>query len=251
MNRGNGSLPEQVFAAYFYTDDSAREHIRQCLDRAAALAEALRFSASMAGQSGFDVMDRRALEDLASMLKGKSPRRGRFSITPRTWAGWPAASGPSMSNKLDELDRQVRPITLKAAREARQNGSTRARALPAARSTGPETNRPAPHADLTSDPDLFLGLVGDVARATSHGTDVPPVAVAAGFLSFLGANVGRDVYFPIGDAHHHPRLYILHIGRSGRGARRLPAPGQAHSQGCRQEGAGATGAVPLRWAVVR
>ncbi|QXP90117.1 DUF3987 domain-containing protein [Methylococcus capsulatus] len=64
---------------------------------------------------------------------------------------------------------------------------------------------------------MFYGLVGDVARIAADGTEVNPVAAAASFLSFLGANAGRDLYLPVGNTYHHANIYTLHVGRSGRG----------------------------------
>lgn len=75
------------------------------------------------------------------------------------------------------------------------------------------TPPPQPHEEM------LYGLVGDVARAAAEGTEVNPVAAALAFLTFLGANTGRDVYFPVGNTWHHPRVYGLHIGRSGRGGK--------------------------------
>lgn len=71
----------------------------------------------------------------------------------------------------------------------------------------------------TSTPDMFYGLVGEVARIASNGTEVNPVSAAMVFLSFLGANVGRDTYLLINNTYHHPRLFTLHIGRSSRGGK--------------------------------
>lgn len=64
---------------------------------------------------------------------------------------------------------------------------------------------------------MFYGIVGKVAETAADKTEVNPVAAATAFLSFLGANVGRDTYLNIGNTCHHPRIYTLHIGRSGRG----------------------------------
>jgi hypothetical protein len=64
---------------------------------------------------------------------------------------------------------------------------------------------------------MYYGLVGEVGRIAAQDTEVNPVAAMAGFLSFMGANVGRDVYLPIGNTFHHPRIFTLHVGRSGRG----------------------------------
>jgi len=77
----------------------------------------------------------------------------------------------------------------------------------------PDLNIPPPRPTET----MFYGLVGDVAQAAAKDTEVNPVAAAAVFLSFLGANVGRDVYLPIGNTWYRPNLFTMHIGRSGRG----------------------------------
>ena len=61
---------------------------------------------------------------------------------------------------------------------------------------------------------MFYGLVGDVATAGADDTGISKVAVAANFLSFLGAMAGRDMYYSVGNSRHHPRLFTLHIGRS-------------------------------------
>lgn len=65
--------------------------------------------------------------------------------------------------------------------------------------------------------DMFYGIVGKVGATASKNTEVNPVAAAAAFLSFLGANVGRDTFLNIGNTRHHPRLFTLHVGRSSRG----------------------------------
>ena len=75
------------------------------------------------------------------------------------------------------------------------------------------THRNAPNAD----PACLYGLIGDVARAGSEGTETNAVAIAANFMAYLSCAVGRGVYLPIGNTRHHARLFCLHIGRSGRG----------------------------------
>jgi putative DNA primase/helicase len=77
----------------------------------------------------------------------------------------------------------------------------------------PDTHRNAPQPD----PICLYGLVGDVARAGSEGTEANPYAIAANFMAYLSCAIGRGPYLPIGNTWHHARLYILHIGRSGRG----------------------------------
>lgn len=66
-------------------------------------------------------------------------------------------------------------------------------------------------------PEMFYGIVGKVGAIAAQGTEVNPVAAMTAFLSFLGANVGRDSFLAVANTCHHPRLFTLHIGRSGRG----------------------------------
>ena len=77
----------------------------------------------------------------------------------------------------------------------------------------PHTHRNAPQPD----PICLYGLVGDVARAGSEGTETNAHAIAANFMAYLSCAIGRGVYLPIGNTRHHARLFCLHIGRSGRG----------------------------------
>ena len=64
-----------------------------------------------------------------------------------------------------------------------------------------------------ADPACLYGLIGDVARAGSEGTETNAVAIAANFMAYLSCAVGRGVYLPIGNTRHHTRLFCLHIGR--------------------------------------
>lgn len=75
------------------------------------------------------------------------------------------------------------------------------------------THRNAPQPD----PACLYGLIGDVARAGSEGTETNAYAIAANFMAYLSCAIGRGVYLPIGNTWHHARLFCLHIGRSGRG----------------------------------
>ena len=75
------------------------------------------------------------------------------------------------------------------------------------------THRNAPQAD----PTCLYGLIGEVGRAGSEGTETNAFAIAANFMVYLSCAIGRGVYLPIGNTRHHARLFCLHIGRSGRG----------------------------------
>jgi hypothetical protein len=69
----------------------------------------------------------------------------------------------------------------------------------------------------TSDPACLYGLVGDVARIGSEGTETNPLAIALNFIAYLSCALGRGPYIAVGNTRHHARQYCLHIGRSGRG----------------------------------
>lgn len=68
-----------------------------------------------------------------------------------------------------------------------------------------------------ADPACLYGIVGEVARAGSDNTEANPYAIAANFIAYLSCAIGRGPYLSIGNTWHHARLFILHIGRSGRG----------------------------------
>lgn len=66
---------------------------------------------------------------------------------------------------------------------------------------------------------MLYGIVGEVARTAAEGREVHPVAVATACLSWLSAEIGPDIYLPVGDVWHRANLYTLHIGRSARGGK--------------------------------
>lgn len=67
------------------------------------------------------------------------------------------------------------------------------------------------------DPACLYGLVGEIGRVGSEETETNSYAIAANFMTYLSCAIGRGVYLPIGNTWHHPRMFLLHIGRSGRG----------------------------------
>jgi putative DNA primase/helicase len=75
------------------------------------------------------------------------------------------------------------------------------------------TQRPPP----IPDPACLYGLVGDVALEGSDGAETHPVAIAGNFIAYLSCAIGRMPYLAVGNTCHHPRLFFLHVGRSGRG----------------------------------
>ena len=127
-----------------------------------------------------------------------------------------------MSTKKEELaalEVLTKPITEQAIEQARIHGSTHF-----LNGLAHDFN----HDDMIEDvviappqptPGMFYGFVGELAAIAAKGTEINPVAAATVFLSFLGANVGRDTFLFINNTYHHPRLFTLHIGRSGRGGK--------------------------------
>lgn len=77
---------------------------------------------------------------------------------------------------------------------------------------GPDNHRNAPRPDKA----CLYGLIGEIAAAGGE-TEANPYAIAANALAYLSCAVGRGPFMPVGNTWHHPRLFTLHIGRSGRG----------------------------------
>lgn len=73
---------------------------------------------------------------------------------------------------------------------------------------------PIPGPEVTDG--MYYGLVGEVMRAASNGTEVHPAAAGLAFLTAASAALGRQRFVPIGDTLHHARLYSIHVGRSSR-----------------------------------
>jgi putative DNA primase/helicase len=51
----------------------------------------------------------------------------------------------------------------------------------------------------------------------SEGAETNPIAIASNFIAYLSCAIGRVPYLAVGNTSHHPRLFFLHVGRSGRG----------------------------------
>jgi len=66
--------------------------------------------------------------------------------------------------------------------------------------------------------ECLYGLIGDIAREASVANkEVNPYASAFAAIVALSAGVGRGCFMSIGDDWHHPRVFGLHVGRSGKG----------------------------------
>lgn len=76
---------------------------------------------------------------------------------------------------------------------------------------------PIPGPEVT--PAMYYGLVGEVMRQASTGTEVNPAAAGIAFISAASAALGRERYVSIGNDRHHSRIYSAHVGRSSRGGK--------------------------------
>lgn len=76
-----------------------------------------------------------------------------------------------------------------------------------------DTHRNAPRPDEA----CLHGLIGDIARAGAETTEANPYAIALNVMVYLSAAFGRGCFMPVGNTWHHPRLFCLHAGRTGRG----------------------------------
>ena len=67
------------------------------------------------------------------------------------------------------------------------------------------------------DKKMLYGWIGEIGKAAAETTEANPYAVFMDMLVMLSAEMGRGIYLPIGNTYHHPNLFALHVGRSGRG----------------------------------
>lgn len=120
---------------------------------------------------------------------------------------------------IAEHEALTKSVTEKAAKKARQYGSTQRvdYTQDLDQAIDEEDYPDAVIAPPQANPNMFYGFTGEIAHLAAKGTEVNPVAAAMVFLSFLGAYVGRDTFLHINNTIHHPRLFTLHIGRSGTG----------------------------------
>ncbi|MDM0077469.1 DUF3987 domain-containing protein [Variovorax sp. J2P1-59] len=82
----------------------------------------------------------------------------------------------------------------------------------------PDDEHPDPHRNAPrAEPAALHGLIGEIARTAAETTEANPYAVALNLITYLSAAVGRVAYLPVGNTWHHPRVFGIHIGRTGRG----------------------------------
>lgn len=118
------------------------------------------------------------------------------------------------AERLADLERQTRPISQKTAEENRKK-KPKANAAPVEDDFIEDTVIAPPKPTEA----MFYGFAGEVGRIAAHGTETNPVAAMLAYLSFLGANVGRDTFLFINNTYHHPRLFTMHIGGTAAGGK--------------------------------
>lgn len=88
--------------------------------------------------------------------------------------------------------------------------------------SNPMAVAPLEDRDLNRSPPMpstecLYGLVGDIAKAGSANSEANPHAIALNAIVYIGCALGRSAYLMVGDTQHHPRIFGLHVGGSGRG----------------------------------
>jgi putative DNA primase/helicase len=64
---------------------------------------------------------------------------------------------------------------------------------------------------------LYYGRLGVWTEQACANSEASPLAVFLGFAAYAGACFGRGPRLELSDTDHHPRLNVLHIGRTAKG----------------------------------
>ncbi|MCM8612463.1 hypothetical protein [Accumulibacter sp.] len=129
-------------------------------------------------------------------------------------AGWDARTGAAslaVFNASDPDYCATRPVTTASIFDLARTHGWKGEREPTHDSVDSHRNAPKPS------PAMLYGLIGDVGRAAAETTEANRYAVAAAHIAFLSAAIGRNVYLDVGNVKHHARLFMLHVGRTGRG----------------------------------
>jgi hypothetical protein len=129
-------------------------------------------------------------------------------------AGWDKRTGGASLTVFKTSDPEycaTKPVTIASVFDLAKTHGWKGEQESTDDSVDPHRNAPKP------DTTMLYGLIGDVARAAAQTTEANRYAVAAAHIALLSAGVGRNVYLPVGNVKHHARVFMLHVGRSGRG----------------------------------
>ena len=66
-------------------------------------------------------------------------------------------------------------------------------------------------------PAAMHGPAGDLVRLAQDNTEADPAAILATALARAGAEMGPDVFVPIGETRHAPRLFVAVVGNTSKG----------------------------------
>jgi hypothetical protein len=142
--------------------------------------------------------------DLRVLVDG--PRQQRKRPPADVSALLKQGQGPAPESALSDDGRKLRaaltviPKSENSGKQASQDDSV-------------DSHRNAPKPDTA----MLYGLIGDVARAAAETTEANRYAAAAAHIALLSAGFGRNVFLAVGNVKHHARIFMLHVGRSGRG----------------------------------
>lgn len=63
----------------------------------------------------------------------------------------------------------------------------------------------------------YMGIVGEYADLISEHSEADPSGIVLCFLTYAGSVLGRTRYFSVNSKRHHPNLYSVVVGISGKG----------------------------------
>ena len=76
---------------------------------------------------------------------------------------------------------------------------------------------PSSHEWPSIDFAAFYGLPGDIVRAIEPHSEADPVGLLAQVLAMAGNLIGRGAYYQVESDRHHPNLFCVLVGDSGKG----------------------------------
>ncbi len=63
----------------------------------------------------------------------------------------------------------------------------------------------------------YYGLAGDIVRAIEPHSEADPIALLVQVLAMAGNLIGRGAYYQVESDRHHPNLFCVLVGESGKG----------------------------------
>ena len=219
--------------------DKGVERGRSFLDSAAESMRGSAASARAPAKATYQPVDQAALSDAGRKLRGALaviPMNAKHDKHPAEqvigWAlrhstsGVDEAEGATLCAEWDKRTGgasltvfknsdpdycATKPVTIASVFDLAKTHGWKGEQVSQEDSIDPHRNAPKP------DPAMLYGLVGDVGRAAAETTEANRYASAASHLAMLSAGIGRNVFLPVGNVKHHARIFMLHVGRSGRG----------------------------------